>query len=213
MKNSLIHSSDQTWDAWVILSHKQMLQEQDTRELGKVRAIGNEHLQKTVLNSDPNMGIKFYRREDLVELGADALAPNLRKELESFDKNQAGYDLLSEDRLRIQTKYRGNGLHLENTRRHSEKNKGAASKSGHTAYSLGESDILLLTVPRDPKAPHTNNLADYMLVAIPTSELENPNNPGFLRPSIPKKIFEVFAAKDYRETIKEVNNKVKRERQ
>jgi len=189
-----------------------MLKEQDTRELGKVRAIGNEHLQKAVLNSDPQVDIKFYRREDLETIGSEALSANLRQEVESFDKNQSGYDLLSEDLLRIQSKYRGTDLHLENTRRNSKKNQGAASLSGHTAYSLGECDVVLLTVPRDPKANHSNDLANYKFVAIPTVALENPANPGFLRVRIPKKIFQTWAAKDYRETLNQLNKKVKKER-
>ena len=86
--------------------------------------------------------------------------------------------------LRIQAKFRSSILHLENTRRNSKKNLGAASTSGHVAYSLGECDVFCFTRPNG----EYNTTDKWEILAIPAAELEDPKNPGFIRRSIPKKI-------------------------
>ena len=202
-----------TWDESVLKAHEEMIKEQDTRELGKIRAIASEHIMKEVLNKSFKGERSFLRREDIqaeIENGRKhLLSATTQHEASKFDRNQSGFDLLSENGLRCQVKYRGKDLHLENTRRHSKKNKGAASATGHTAYSLDEADVFIFVVPRSPNARVTNNLSDSKIVAIPSTSLEDTKNPGFLRPRISKRVFEQWASKDVISVIRELDNKKK----
>lgn len=152
-------------------SYDKMVETADTRELGKLFAIPSEYWQKDWINSHTSLSVS--RREDVEK---------------DCDKNQAGYDLLSTRGLRIQCKFRAKVLHLENTRRNSKKNQGAASTSGHVAYSVGECDVFCFARPNDDY----KTTEKWKILAIPAAELEDPGNPGFIRRSVPKKIERKF---------------------
>ena len=160
-------TEEKTWDKFIVLAHKTMIKESDTRELGKIRAIANEYAAHEWIENNTNL--KLQRRSDAEPEG---------------DKNQSGYDLISENGLRIQVKYRSKYLHFENTRRHSNKNKGAASRTGHTAYSTDEFDVVFFTRPGSV----SNNLDECEFLAVPTKDLEDPKNPGFCRPRVSRDV-------------------------
>ena len=151
---------------YVRMAYNRMVETVDTREIGKTLAIPSEYWQRDWINEETSLEVQ--RREDV----------------EDCDKNQSGYDLRSTKGLRIQSKFRSSALHLENTRRNSQKNQGAASASGHVAYSLGECDIFCFTRPNG----EYDTTDAWEILAIPAVELEDPKNPGFIRRSIPKSI-------------------------
>ena len=151
---------------YILTAFDDMVAKNDTRELGKMLAMANEHWQRDWINKNTNL--KVSRREDV----------------EDCDNNQSGYDLLSLKPLRIQSKFRSTTLHMENTRRVSEKNRGMASSSGHVTYSCDECDIFCITRP----CGEYENVDKWEMLAIPASELADPKRPGFLRGTIPKAI-------------------------
>jgi len=151
---------------YVRMAYDVMVETVDTREIGKTLAIPSEYWQRDWINEKTFLEVQ--RREDV----------------EDCDKNQSGYDLRSSGGLRIQAKFRSSVLHLENTRRNSQKNQGAASTSGHVAYSLGECDVFCFTRPNG----EYNTTDTWEILAIPAADLEDPKNPGFIRRSIPKSI-------------------------
>ena len=161
------------WKHYVSEAFEAMITSSDTRELGKLLAIPNEYMQRDWINHNTNLTV--HRRENA----------------EECDGNQSGYDLLSESGLTINSKFRSKTIHLENTRRVSQKNIGSASRSGHVAYSLGECDIYCFT------RPHYNYRHTDMseLVAIPEVALEDPKNPGYLVRSVPMKILRKWEGK------------------
>ena len=154
------------WSEYLIEAYDQMVKTIETREIGKILAQPNEYMQKDWINA--NTTLKVHKDEG----GNDS------------DKNGSGYDLISKNGLRIQSKFRSSTFHLETTRRNSKKNQGAASTSGHVAYSVGEADVYCFTKPngdyRDPGKAE--------IIAIPEQALIDPKNPGFLRKSISKTI-------------------------
>jgi len=147
-----------------------------TRDIGKILQFANE----------------IYVREYLASIGMD-VSPVEEDEM----GNEPGYDILdNETGLRIQAKFRGgvhkNGrpkLHTENTRRMSKKNQGAGGKSGHVAYSIDEFDVIVFTIPGDYNTLDTDN---WEVLAIPTSELEDPNNPGYLGKGVPANVMDAY---------------------
>ena len=151
---------------YVRMAYDVMVQTVDTREIGKTLAIPSEYWQRDWINEETSLEVQ--RREDV----------------EDCDRNQSGYDLRSAKGLRIQSKFRSSALHLENTRRNSQKNQGAASSSGHVAYSLGECDVFCFTRPNG----EYNTTDKWEILAIPAAALEDPKNPGFIRRSIPKSL-------------------------
>ena len=155
-----------SWMPFAKEAFDNMIIEKDTRELGKFLAIANEYMQKEWINS--NTSLKVMR-----EAGGN-----------DGDKNGSGYDLISQYGLRIQSKFRSSSFHLECTRRISQKNEGAASSSGHVAYSAGEADVYLFTRPNG----NYSDVSKAELIAIPGQMLEDPKNPGFLRRNVPKSI-------------------------
>jgi hypothetical protein len=156
------------WDEYIALAWDDMARECIKREIGKMLAIPNEFFQKDWINE--NTELKVLRREEMEDDG---------------DKNQSGYDLLSRNSLRIQAKFRSSTIHLENTRRHSKKNQGAASQSGHVAYRVEETDVYCFSRPEEGCYINTD---DTEILAIPARDLEDPKNPGFIRRSVPKSI-------------------------
>jgi len=114
-------------------------------DFGKMVALTNEFIQKDLLNS---VGIKAYDPKN------DPDCPTI-----DVKNNSPGFDILAINpdtgkSVRIQTKLRqvkGNTdfstqTHFETTRRHSKKNEGAASDSGHVAYSHDEFDFVLVSL-------------------------------------------------------------------
>jgi hypothetical protein len=114
----------------------------------------------------------------------------------------AGYDIDLCGK-KAQAKYRfTNGvtpfskqLHFENTRRHSTKNQGDASKSGHVSYATKEFDcvIPLIIHCRDSDMNPSNYLQalnnPYTMI-IPVEDLEDPKRPGFCKNQIPSEALE-----------------------
>jgi len=150
------------WAIFVEKAYKTLLKEHDTRELGKFLANANEHMQAAWINNNTNLNV-ILRDDD--------------------DHNGTGYDLISNSGLRIQSKFRGGkSLFIEQTRRISAKNLGAAAASGHVVPSIGECDVYIFTIP----AGDYKDLNNSQLLAIPEHELEDPKNPGFLRRSVLK---------------------------
>jgi len=152
----------ESWEPYVLAALRKIQEEENTREFGKLVQHGNEELQKDWINY--NTSLRLVNRKD-------------------NDHNESSYDLVTENYLRIQSKIRSGELHLENTRRHSNKNAGAASKTGHTAYSVGEADVYVFTIPKDKndKKSFMQSPNDVEILAIPEHALVDHNNPGFLK--------------------------------
>lgn len=162
-----------SWDPYVLLALHKIQKQMNTKEFGKLVQHGNEYLQRDWIESNTN--IEFDERCD-------------------DDHNEAGYDHITINGLKIQSKFRSSSLHLENTRRHSVKNKGAASKTGHTAYSVGEADVYVFTIPKNKKdkAALLNSPEGMEILAIPEYALIDPNNPGFLRTRVHAPVVKKF---------------------
>ena len=167
----------ETWGIYISNAYDDMVRGSDTRELGKLLAVPNEHFQRDWINENTNLNV--LRRSD--------------SSLNEGDRNESGFDLISENGLKIQSKFRSSTIHLECTRRISQKNVGNASQSGHVAYSLGECDAFAFTVPQSEKNALFVDPTGAEVVVIPAKDLEDPNNPGFLLRSVPKvKVFNKY---------------------
>jgi len=186
LTNNQKERTKENWTSYVDEAYKGMLKENDTRELGKFLAQANEYFQRDWINFNTSLHVTAET------LGNDN------------DKNRSGYDLLSLNKLRIQSKFRSSTLHLECTRRISKKNTGSASASGHVAYGVDEADVFVFT------RPHGNyeDPENAEILAIPAKALEDPKHPGFLKRSVPKKVY-----KDYIGKAKEVLEELEREKQ
>lgn len=152
-----------------IMAQRSLIDEKNTREIGKSRQHSSERLVQNYLNKNWK---KVYRQEELKNMeGID------------HDHNESGFDLLEPiSGLKIQVKYRGgNNIHLEQTRRSSTKNQGKASESGHVVYSSGEFDVLLAIRPTEFRYDFD---PEKDLVVIPEHELHDPAKPGFLKKSV-----------------------------
>jgi hypothetical protein len=161
------------WNDYISEAYAKMVETVETRELGKLLSQPNEYMQRDWINTYTKLTV---RKDE----GGN-----------TQDKNGSGYDLISENRLRIQSKFRSRALHLETTRRHSKKNKGAASASGHVAYSAGEADVYVFTRPNGDFL----KAAAAEILAIPERALLDPKNPGFLVRNVRKSIVEKYAGK------------------
>lgn len=173
-----------TWSGYITEAYEHMVESVETRELGKLLAQPNEYMQRDWINMHTSLTV--WKDEG----GNDS------------DKNGSGYDLLSKGGLRIQSKFRSSSFHLETTRRNSQKNQGAASTSGHVAYSVGEADIYCFTKPNgnflDPN--------EAEIIAIPEYALLDPKNPGFLRRSVGKALQREWEGKT-RQTLEAMERK------
>lgn len=179
-------SRESSWDKYVLEALWSIQKQNNTREFGKLVQHGNEVFQRDWIEG--NTSLKIATRDD-------------------GDVNESGYDHVTTQGLRIQCKYRVSELHLENTRRHSKKNKGAASKSGHTAYSVGEADVYVFTRPRDKnKEALMAGVEGAELLAIPEYELEDPKNPGFLKTRVLKPLQEKYQGRAI-EILERMNRK------
>ncbi len=171
-----MHLKDATKDKWLeylILSWDDLIKNpKAVNELGKILQFANEYFQRDRINDQTSL--KVVLREEVEE------------ETSSYNQVRQGYDLISENGLRIQSKFRGGkDIHLANTRRNSKKNKGAASKTGHVAYRVDECDAFSFTRHIDNKNKNYEDTAASKVIAIPSADLEDPKNPGFIRTSVP----------------------------
>ena len=121
--------------------------------------------------------------------GIDAYDPELDDKCPYIDttNNSPGFDIVVRNPndgklLRIQSKLRqvqgmtdySRQVHFETTRRHSQKNQGASSHTGHVAYSTDEFDyvmVSLINVKLDTSK--RNNIDEWSFSIIPIHELIN----------------------------------------
>jgi len=168
-------------------SQKSLKKDKNLRDLGKLFADPNEHIQKDWINE--NTCLDVLVRDDHDE-----------------DANAAGHDLETTDNiLTIQSKLRANTIHLEQTRRKSTKNKNS-SDTGHVRYSVGEADVYVFS---RPDVSDYLNIDKWEYIAIPQSSLIDPKNPKYLLPRVPKRIWKNFVGKAIEVLESEYINKKK----
>lgn len=156
------------------LSQTDLIKSSNVRDLGKMFAEPNEYIQRDWINE--NTSLKVSKREEI-----------------QHDANASGYDLITNDLiLKLQSKVRFDTFHLEQTRRKSEKNKDS-SNTGHVRYSMGEADVYIFSRPKSVEGYLEIDSWDF--VAIPERALEDPNLPGYLLNSVPKRIWKQFIGK------------------
>ena len=154
-------------------SQKSLKKDMNLRDLGKLFADPNEHIQKDWINE--NTCLDVLVRDDHDE-----------------DANAAGHDLETTDNiLTIQSKLRATAIHLEQTRRKSTKNKNS-SDTGHVRFSVGEADVYVFS---RPDVNDYLNISKWEYIAIPESALIDPFNPKYLLPRVPKKIWKNYIGK------------------
>jgi hypothetical protein len=178
-----------------IMAQRSLIDEKNTREIGKSRQHSSERLVQNYLNENWR---KVYRQEELKNMeGID------------HDHNESGFDLLEPiSGLKIQVKYRGgSNIHLEQTRRTSTKNLGKASESGHVVYSSGEFDVLLAIRPTEFRYDFQ---PEKDLVIIPEHELHDSKNPGFLAKSVGR-LKERELRSKYKNIVDVLNDLIKKE--
>lgn len=144
---------------------------------------------------------ELIQRDLLISKGFKAWDPQLDKDCPPYDtaNNSPGFDILLEKDgklVRVQSKLRqvkgktdfSTQTHFETTRRHSKKNEGETSSTGHVAYSANEFDYVLVTLVnvRD-SLNKRNNVNDWSFSLIPISDLIAPGKECCL-PHIPSKI-------------------------
>tara|TARA_R100001377_G_scaffold83875_1_gene66214 strand:+ start:28 stop:600 length:573 start_codon:yes stop_codon:yes gene_type:complete len=154
-------------------SQESLSKDINLRDLGKLFADANEHIQKDWINENTKLDVEV--RDDFDD-----------------DANASGYDLHTIDGvLKIQSKLRAKILNLEQTRRKSKKNENS-SDTGHVRYSVGEADVYLFSRP---------NIEDYLnigrwgYIAIPERYLIDKKNPEYLVPRVNKSIWINFVGR------------------
>lgn len=140
----------------VALGFEELIDEGDTREIGKFLAFPTERI----------IAPQWLR---------DVCGIETVKSPDDSDGQQEKYDRLSSKGLRIQVKYRGgNILHMEQTRRTSGKNASAGAKNGQVRYAINSFDVALIIIPNGYE-----DISNWQYLAIPSSELEDKNMPGY----------------------------------
>jgi len=186
------------------IATKRLMKEGNLRDLGKMFGDANEDVQSDWIAE--NTSFTARPRSDFDD-----------------DPDASGYDLKTLNGMRIQSKVRVKGIHLEQTRRKSAKNDGDASSTGHVSYSVDEFDVLLVSRPlgniatkRDKYTDTSRSIEEYAdvekwdMIAIPAKELEDPKRPGFLRNTCPKAIWSKYvgrAAEVLEEVYESVSNR------
>jgi hypothetical protein len=160
---------------------------------GKTMARPNEIIQKDLL--------KYC--------GIDAFDPDLDIDCPAIDtsNNSPGFDILVKNKngelKRIQSKMRqvrglndfSQQVHFETTRRHSKKNSGPSSDSGHVAYSINEFDYVMITLINVRCGTSTrNDINNWSFSIIPINELINKDKKCCLT-SIPPKLLKKYKYK------------------
>ena len=154
-------------------SQKSLSKDTNLRDLGKLFADPNEHIQKDWINENTKLNVEI--RDDFND-----------------DANASGYDLCTTDGvLKIQSKLRAVTLHLEQTRRKSIKNKNSSS-TGHVRYSVGEADVYMFS---RPDVDDYLNIGKWDYIAIPERYLTDEKNPKYLVPRVNKSIWKNFIGK------------------
>lgn len=154
-------------------SQKSLSKDTNLRDLGKLFADPNEHIQKDWINNNTKLNVV------------------VRDDYES-DANAAGHDLETTDEvLKIQSKLRAKTLHLEQTRRKSIKNEHSSS-TGHVRYSVGEADVYLFS---RPDVEDYLNIDKWEYIAIPERYLVDEDNPKYLVPRVNKSIWKNFVGR------------------
>jgi hypothetical protein len=163
---------------------------------GKAMARCNEIIQKSLLRYS---GIKAYDPE------TDRDCPKI-----DTTNNSPGFDIvvvnLEGKLIRIQSKLRqvkgitdfSRQTEFETTRRHSEKNKGASSDSGHVAYGCDEFDFVMISLINVGKngdiRTNRNTVDNWSFSIIPIHELIDKEKNCCLT-QIPAKILEKYQYK------------------
>lgn len=163
-------------------------------DFGKMCALTNEYIQKDLLNY---CGIKSYDPKN------DSECPVI-----DVTNNSPGFDLLSIDPItgnsvKIQSKLRqvkgktdfSVQTHFETTRRHSKKNEGVSSDSGHVAYSADEFDFVFVTLinVRDGMSKR-HNVDEWSFSLIPIHALIDTTK-GCCYTHIPSAVLQKYAYK------------------
>jgi hypothetical protein len=183
-------------------SAERLVKEGNLRDLGKMWGTANEDVQS----------------EWIMENTSFTALP--RKDFDD-DPDAGGFDLLgSPAPIKIQSKIRANGIHIEQTRRKSSKHEGDASTTGHVSYSTGEFDVLLISRPLGNKATKLDKYIDtsrpikeyldckkWDMIAIPEYALHDPKRPGYLYNNVPKKIWGSYVGRAA-EVLEEVHESV-----
>jgi len=173
-------SQNQTLMAYINPSARQLIdniiiQNMNVIDWGKSMAKCNEIIQKEVLKYS---GIDAYDPE------TDVGCPEI-----DTANNSPGFDLIVKKNdgtiVRIQSKLRqvkgmtdfSRQTHFETTRRHSKKNKGVASESGHIAYGCDEFDYVMVSLVnvgnQGEIRTNRNDVDKWSFTLIPVNELIN----------------------------------------
>lgn len=156
---------------YILIALNSLVGEKNWRDLGKIMAESNEFIQMDWINK--NTSLKVTKRKDF-----------------DGDPDASGYDLITTDRkLKIQCKLRATTLHLEQTRRKSGKNKRKENNTGHVRYRVDEADVFIFS---RPNLDCYLNIEEWEYIVIPSWALEDPKVPGYLLPSVPKKVWKKF---------------------
>lgn len=161
----------------VALGFEELIEEGDTREIGKFLAFPTERI----------IAPQWLRNTCNVETV---------KSPDDSEGQQEKYDRLSVNgKLRIQVKYRGGkDLHMEQTRRTNGKNAKNGAKNGQVRYAVNSFDVALFIIPKGHE-----NISEWEYLAIPSYELEDSKMPGFCVARVPAAL-----RKKYRGKAKEV---------
>ena len=148
-----------------------LVEEKNWRDLGKIMAEPNEYIQRDWIND--NTSLEVIKRDDF-----------------NGDPDASGYDLITIDGiLKIQSKSRVDKLHLEQTRRKSGKNTIKENNTGHVRYGVDEADVFIFS---RPNIDCYLNIKEWKYIVIPSWAIEDPNVPGYLYTTVPKKVWKKF---------------------
>jgi hypothetical protein len=155
---------------YLALSSTNLVKNGNVRDLGKLYAEANEYIQLDWINENTNL--RVIKRDEFDNSGtAD------------------GWDLITSDGvLKIQSKLRFGGFHIEQTRRNTTNNSlNNRANSGYIRYAVGEADVYLFSKPKSLEK--YTDIKSWDIIAIPEEDLIDLNCPGFLYRSVPKKIW------------------------
>ena len=176
--------ANMTWKISLNEAHDDLVAQQDTQELGKLRQKANEYIVKRWLN-DTHPQCNFLTHTELKEVGIHA------------DPNAGSWDLLCTNTgIRVQAKYRAgknesNRWHMEQTRRTGAKNT-SRSKNGQVRYGVSEFDVIIFT---SPPAPTSDFDGERDLIVLPAEVLEDVRNPGMMVGRVPPKTVKNWRAR------------------
>jgi hypothetical protein len=177
------------------LIENSIIQSMSVIDWGKAMARCNEIMQKDLLCAS----------------GIEAYDPETDKDCPKIDttNNSPGFDILIKKDgklLRIQSKLRqvkgksdfSHQIHFETTRRHSKKNEGSASESGHVAYGCDEFDYVMISLINVGKTGNDrtkrNDVNNWSFSIIPIHELIDKEKNCCLT-HIPAKLLEKYQYK------------------